>query len=294
MEFLYLTSNALSNFIEKDATLNTNLLHYTNLEAMRGILTSQELWLTTSHRLNDKHEIGESVKQICNCICDIQKRKNSKKQKIFWEKLKTCIRKVQKGDDKLPEFFSASFCTKINDSYVWEEYGDHGKGVMIEFKKDLYTHRHEIFENNILLSSGKVYYEFNKKLKRLCINLLEKINDTLLLKNCISLTLEVEECLIRETIARLLPIFSLIKKNHFKREREYRIYGISSKNDNKKSFKFDLNNIEKIWIGPCANFEETKNQIKRLLSDLKNKDTGDAINASHIEIVRSDIQATKR
>ena len=102
------------------------MFHYTDFEALQGIIKNKELWLCSSRTMNDpldRQHASLCVKQmVYDDSCDYfsELRHTLSKEKI---------NSIFDQSDKIP-FYTVSFCEEDND-YLWREYAKDYSGVRI-------------------------------------------------------------------------------------------------------------------------------------------------------------------
>lgn len=127
------------------------LFHYTNYNALKGIIKNKELWLCSSLEMNDpfdRQHASNCVRRMVynsqnTCFCDLKNNLSKEKIDFLFELF-----------DKIP-FYSVSFC-KDDNEYLWENYADNYNGVRITVDEDVFTtciqNYNEKFKNE--LSTG--------------------------------------------------------------------------------------------------------------------------------------------
>lgn len=109
------------------------MYHYTDFDALKGIVERKELWLSSSLQMNDpfdRQHASICVKRmIFDDTCDYfsELRKSLSKDKIDY---------IFRLSDTIP-FYSVSFCENDND-YLWKEYAKNYSGVRVRFEKDVF------------------------------------------------------------------------------------------------------------------------------------------------------------
>ncbi len=105
------------------------LYHYTDFNAMRGIITNGEIWLWNLRRMNDSQEMQYFVRELKSAV---KKKLNATEQaeleKLFAENLKDF--------EKLSSYASC-FSEYSDDASQWARYAKNGLGVCIAFNREL-------------------------------------------------------------------------------------------------------------------------------------------------------------
>ena len=105
---------------DKNECENTNLYHYTSLNALCGILKDRELWLGNTASMNDKNEIKEFFKSFKKWLINRMPDKEDLIKNLLYNA-------TNKIEGKYP--FAMSFSTWEDDAAQWERYGDNASGV---------------------------------------------------------------------------------------------------------------------------------------------------------------------
>ena len=105
-----------------------NLYHYTDFNAMRGIITNGEIWLWNLRRMNDSQEMLYFIKKlksaVKNCLdCSLH------------EKVETLLSENLKDFDRLSSYASC-FSEYSDDAAQWARYAKNGMGICIAFNKE--------------------------------------------------------------------------------------------------------------------------------------------------------------
>ena len=105
------------------------LYHYTDFNAMRGIITNGEIWLWNLRRMNDSQEMQYFITELKAAVRNtIPKEYHQKMEAVFSENLRDF--------DKLSSYASC-FSEYSDDAAQWARYGKNGMGVCIAFNKEL-------------------------------------------------------------------------------------------------------------------------------------------------------------
>ena len=107
----------------------TNLYHYTDFNAMRGIITNGEIWLWNLRRMNDSQEMQYFINELKIAVKkQIAPDEYGQMEKMFTENLKDF--------DRLSSYASC-FSEYADDAAQWSRYAKGGLGVCISFNKNL-------------------------------------------------------------------------------------------------------------------------------------------------------------
>ena len=108
--------------------LNT-LYHYTDFNAMRGIITNGEIWLWNLRRMNDSQEMQYFIKELKIALKKLLSQSEFEcMEKLFAENLR---------DFNSLSSYAACFSEYADDAAQWARYAKNGMGVCIAFNKDL-------------------------------------------------------------------------------------------------------------------------------------------------------------
>lgn len=108
--------------------LNT-LYHYTDFNAMRGIITNGEIWLWNLRRMNDSQEMQYFIKELKIAVKKLLSQSEFEcMEKLFAENLR---------DFNSLSSYAACFSEYADDAAQWARYAKNGMGVCIAFNKDL-------------------------------------------------------------------------------------------------------------------------------------------------------------
>ena len=106
------------------------LYHYTDFQAVDGILRCAQLRVNNVLRMNDSAEMRHFMKRLCSAIAERLERDGrpdqaGKVRLLFHEELK-----------KEYSAFVACFSFHRDDAAQWERYGNRGRGVCIAFQRE--------------------------------------------------------------------------------------------------------------------------------------------------------------
>lgn len=206
-----------------------NLYHYTDFNAMRGIIINGEIWLWSLRRMNDSQEMEYFVRELKAAV---KKRIDSslyeRTEKLFSENLKDF--------DKLSSY-AACFSEYSDDAAQWSRYAKNGMGVCISFDKDL------------LLKIGNAGHA------PLCkVNYSANCDDLEIVKEISDSVLHPEKYSsekIHEIFNKLVTNSPIFKHPSFSSEKEYRLVSLPYKQNEflgKPHFYIEENNIKKYYI----------------------------------------------
>lgn len=127
------------------------LCHYTDVAGLKGILETEELWLTSALHLNDPTEISFG-REVAQEILKSYDRPGG-------EDSDTAYLAETIGENALtsnPGIYPFSFSRCRDDLSQWRAYGDNGRGVCIEFKPDVFAlAKTEFFGGGILYGNDE-------------------------------------------------------------------------------------------------------------------------------------------
>jgi hypothetical protein len=110
----------------RSKTPNT-IYHYTNFEALKGILFGRGIRLNDSQKMNDKDEIWYFIDGLEKAVIDKLK---SQRQDDSVEPAKELFNEAR-NERKLEKVYLASFSELGDDAAQWERYADKAKGFAI-------------------------------------------------------------------------------------------------------------------------------------------------------------------
>ena len=105
------------------------LYHYTDFNAMRGIITNGEIWLWNLRRMNDAQEMQYFIKELKVAVKKLLSASEYDcMERLFSENLKDF--------DRLSSY-AACFSEYADDAAQWSRYAKNGMGVCIAFNHEL-------------------------------------------------------------------------------------------------------------------------------------------------------------
>ena len=105
------------------------LYHYTDFNAMRGIIINGEIWLWNLRRMNDSQEMEYFVKELKAAVKkQIDSADYKKLDDLFAENLK---------DFSSLSSYAACFSEYSDDAAQWARYAKNGSGVCIAFNSQM-------------------------------------------------------------------------------------------------------------------------------------------------------------
>ena len=101
--------------------------HYTNMQGLKGIISTQEFWLTEISRLNDTGELKFGLNFAIDLLKAYPLARSNRFIRVYCDEM---VKVLESGLDYLFEFFVASF-TPLRDVHSqWVTYGgDNGDGA---------------------------------------------------------------------------------------------------------------------------------------------------------------------
>lgn len=253
------------------------LYHYTSKTALKGIINEHgiTLWATKYSHLNDPYEMKwcqEDLSLLCQQSFGIP-------EEDF------CLYK------KYP--YTISFCQKNDDSYMWEKYGDAGKGIMLSLGyKDILEQSHRSPQSILLpvsyASSNNKEKVFKDKFKEFH-EVFETINDPFddVVSTCAFVK---KDCYAKENEHRYAILKETKMSSHMGE-----IMTTEDVSEVKYRSRADLNNIPyldvtfppealiEIVVGFDLPFDETKEELQNFLEGFGDK-------FRHVNIVPSNCQ----
>lgn len=105
------------------------LYHYTDFNAMRGIISKGEIWLWNLRRMNDRREMDYFIESLKSALKkQVLPEYLPVMEKIFSQKLK---------DFHTLSSFASCFSEYSDDAAQWARYAKNGMGVCIAFDKEM-------------------------------------------------------------------------------------------------------------------------------------------------------------
>ena len=205
------------------------LYHYTDFNAMRGIIVNGEIWLWNLRRMNDSQEMDFFIRELKAAVRKmLDKEQAEQVEKIFSDNLK---------DFSHLSSYAACFSEYSDDAAQWARYAKNGMGVCIAFNRELLS---------------KIGEAGHAPLCR--VNYSKDCEDLTLAKNLANLIKERESSdsekihAIFNTLVNSSPLF---KHPSFISEKEYRLVSLPynvSDYLGKPHFFVEETNIKKYYI----------------------------------------------
>ncbi len=120
-----------------------NVYHYTNHDALVGILQSKKLWASKFEYLNDRREMHHGVEIFRDILGNFLQlfpfREDEEKKDLYetWLRMQMPFVESEFNPADKYDLYSASFCAARDQSSAWLSYGDSGHGYALGF-----SHRH--------------------------------------------------------------------------------------------------------------------------------------------------------
>lgn len=105
------------------------LYHYTDFNAMRGIIVNGEIWLWNLRRMNDSQEMEYFIKELKAAV-------RNAISKDFYRRMDDLFAENLKDFSRLSSYASC-FSEYSDDAAQWARYAKNGMGVCIAFNKEL-------------------------------------------------------------------------------------------------------------------------------------------------------------
>ena len=208
------------------------LYHYTDFNAMRGIISNGEIWLWNLRRMNDSQEMQYFIKTLKDAVKNqLKDDLHSLTDQIFNDNLK---------DFNSLSSYASCFSEYSDDAAQWARYGKGGMGVCIAFNKELLEKIGEASHTPLC----KVNYAAN----------VEEMEIVKELADCIKQISQDEKSVDSEKITgifhNLVNNSPLFKHPSFISEKEYRLVSLPADNGNlgKPHFFIEETNIKKYYI----------------------------------------------
>lgn len=202
------------------------IFHYTDLGALKGIVTEQSFWVTKSDFLNDKYEFHYAykvIRKVCQKLIP-----NEENCRLFLIELKQLFETLNSimEDEILSGWYVLSFSRERDSLLLWTEFA-RSQGYCLEFD---YGKLMQGFQAGIMLDGYVVYdkQEQRRLVETTWRNLLSaKESNTKILKGKLlseDKTVEKEELypFIMEFAVCSFVYSMFFKKECFKEEKEYR------------------------------------------------------------------------
>ena len=218
------------------------LYHYTDFNAMRGIISNGEIWLWNLRRMNDSQVMQYYIKELKVAV---KKQLGAEHydcmEKLFAENLKDF--------DKLSSFASC-FSEYADDAAQWTRYAKNGMGVCIAFNKEMLAKIGEAGHAPLC----RVNYSRNCDNLEIVKELASLIKESNSGKNC-----NIAQK-IHETFNRLITSSPLFKHPSFISEKEYRLVSLPynvTEYLGEPHFFVEETNIKKYYILKLRNVCDT-------------------------------------
>lgn len=202
------------------------LWHYTDVNALNGILNNREIWFSSAANMNDKEELRGFISDLKVAVFhDITEDKNVKANEVF-----------TKIEDKLTEQYPFIFSVSKapDDAAQWERYAKQGKGIAIVFNTELLYKL--IFYNHFVMDEE--YYGYNAKQHKMKELLVDYIQNN-----------KMEEFTNLEGLIDNLLLCAMIHKHEsFSAEQEIRLSPYFIKDDDSRLQYKILSTIKKVFV----------------------------------------------
>ena len=193
--------------------LNT-LYHYTDFNAMRGIITNGEIWLWNLRRMNDSQEMQYFIKELKIAVKKLLSQSEFEcMEKLFAENLR---------DFNSLSSYAACFSEYADDAAQWARYAKNGMGVCIAFNKDLLSKIGKKGHAPLY----KVNYSRNCDDLGIVKEIANLIKEESAAKTSSDSTSSSGEQKIHETFNRLITSSPLFKHPSFISEKEWRLVSL--------------------------------------------------------------------
>lgn len=127
------------------------LWHYTDINALNGIIGEKEIWFGSTANMNDKAELNGFINDLKREVFSQIRQEDILKAKSVFAQI----------DKRLTREYPFIFCVSKarNDATQWERYASGGQGVAVVFNTELLYKI--IFYNHLIMNEE--YYGYNAK-----------------------------------------------------------------------------------------------------------------------------------
>ena len=106
------------------------LYHYTDFQAIDGILRCAQLRVNNVLRMNDSAEMRHFMKRLCAAIVDrLNQEGDPERAEEIWHLFREELKKEYSA-------FAACFSFRRDDAAQWERYGNRGRGICVAFQRE--------------------------------------------------------------------------------------------------------------------------------------------------------------
>ena len=203
------------------------LYHYTDFNAMRGIITNGEIWLWNLRRMNDSQEMRYFITELKAAVRKLLGGSEiPRMEAVFAENLK---------DFDAISSFAACFSEYADDAAQWARYAKNGMGVCIAFNREL------------LAQVGEAGHA------PLCrVNYARSCDDLEIVRELAALIRDPASAApeqVHETFNRLVTSSPLFKHPSFISEKEYRLVSLPGSGGlGEPHFFVEETNVKKYYI----------------------------------------------
>lgn len=223
------------------------LWHYTDFNALNGIVNEKKIWFGSTANMNDKEELSgfiENLKKAVIIEVDAEKKLNA--EAVF--------EKIQK---RLLVEYPYIFCASRarNDAAQWERYAHGGHGIAIVFNTELLYKL--IFYNRFIMNEE--YYGYNAKQHKMKTILVDYIQNN-----------KMDEFSdIDGLIDNLLLCAMIHKHKSFSSEQEVRLSPYFVKDDNTHLEYKILKTIRRVYVMDLSELCQKENiDMEDLISSI--------------------------
>jgi len=114
-----------SNYLVQE--YSGELYHYTDLNALIGIIGNHDLWLTNSRFSNDENELNHGYDIARKVIKEKKEASNDSVFRKYCDRVDSLLNEPPQG------VYICCFCERNNLLSQWRSYGENGSGVSIGF-----------------------------------------------------------------------------------------------------------------------------------------------------------------
>lgn len=155
-------NEAAKKFVER---YGAQLWHYTDVQAVNGLLKEKELWFGSTANMNDAKELAGFIDNLKEAVKETLNNQYEKKTAEVFAEI----------DSRLNMEYPYAFCLSRadDDAAQWERYANAGKGVAVVFNTEVLFKL--VYFNRLII--GEEYYTYNAKQHQLCGLLVDYIKD---------------------------------------------------------------------------------------------------------------------
>lgn len=280
--------------------------HYTTVETLYNMLSAYKdskdkdhliFWASSALHQNDKEEMSLRYEDILKVILDIEElytirdltypKKLSFAKQLMW--VPTLV--GQKIDYSFDEFlrstefapFTISFSHQKDKLLMWSMYGNNGNGICMAFDENQLICHQDYLQP---MCDNVIYDRENSNSYRDIVKTFyDNYRQEIINEHTINI---IYQAMRKYIMSALWAVAPFVKNEAFKDEDEYRIAYVKEENDKPKVYsritgklnvinyvkvKVPISALNHIIIGPCANYDATKQLLEKNMQSCNiNKD----------------------